>query len=98
MCAKRGQVSASQSLLIYMTPGTEEGYSGMRIIGLDPTNGFFTVSQQVDSNWSSARACDVADVYGNRVDSVLLGTATLYNPYFTAFDFASSVKQWSSPN
>jgi hypothetical protein len=97
LCAQRGQVSASQSLLIYMTPGTEEGYSGMRVIGLDPTNGLFTVSQQVDSNWSNARACDVADVYGNGVDSVLLGTATLYNPYFTAFDFASSVKQWSSP-
>jgi hypothetical protein len=69
----------------------------MRVIGLDPATGFFTVSQQVDSNWADARACDVADVYGNGVDSVLLSTATLYNPYFTAFDFESSVKQWSSP-
>jgi FG-GAP-like repeat len=97
VCAKQGRVSASQSLLIYMTPGTEQGYSGMRVIGLDPATGFFTVSQQVDSNWADARACDVADVYGNGVDSVLLSTATLYNPYFTAFDFESSVKQWSSP-
>jgi hypothetical protein len=97
VCAQRGQVSANQNLLIYMTPETGEGYSGMRVIGLDPTNGLFTVSQQVDSNWSNVRACDVADVYGNGVDSVLLGSATLYNPYFTAFDFASSVKQWSSP-
>jgi hypothetical protein len=97
VCAKRGQISASQSLLIYMTPESEEDYAGMRVIGLDPATGFFTVSQQVDSNWAGVRACDVADVYGAGVDSVLLGTATLYNPYFTAFDFASSVKQWSSP-
>ena len=97
VCAKQGQVAAGQSLLMYMTPGTENGYSGMRVIGLDAATGFFTVSQQVDSNWSDVRACDVADVHGNGVDSVLLGTATLYNPYLTAFDFASSVKQWSSP-
>jgi hypothetical protein len=75
-----------------------EGYSGMRVIGLDPATGFFTVSQQVDSNWANVRACDVADVYGIGVDSVLFGTATLYDPYFTAFDFASSVRQWSSPH
>ena len=97
VCAKQAQVSASQSLLIFMTPETEESYAGMRVIGLDPATGFFTVSQQVDSNWADVRACDVADIYGNGVDSVLLGTATLYNPYFTAFDFQSSVKQWSSP-
>ena len=97
VCAKQAQVSASQSLLIFMTPRTDNAYAGMRIIGLDPATGFFTVSQEVDSNWADVRACDVADVYGNGVDSVLLGTANLYNPYFTAFDFASSVKQWSSP-
>ena len=97
VCAKRGQVSASQSLLIFATPRTQSGYSGMRVIGLDPTSGSLTVSQEVDSNWAQVRACDVADVYGVGTDSVLLGTATLYNPYFTAFDFESSVKQWSSP-
>jgi hypothetical protein len=97
VCAKRGQISASQSLLIYVTPESDEGYSGMRVIGLDPASGFLTVSQQVDSNWAEVRACDVAGVYGNGVDSVLLGTATTYTPYFTAFDFSSSTKLWSSP-
>ena len=97
VCAKQAQVSASQSLLIFMTPRTDNAYAGMRVIGLDPATGFFTVSQEVDSNFADVRACDVADVYGNGVDSVLLGTANTYTPYFTAFDFASSVKQWSSP-
>ena len=58
---------------------------------------FFTVSQQVDSNWADVRACDVADVYGTGIDSVLLGTAMLYTPYLTAFDFVTGAKQWSSP-
>jgi hypothetical protein len=97
VCAKQAQVAAGQSLLMFMAPQTEEGYSGMRVVGLNPTTGFFTVSQQVDTNWAQVRACDVADVHGNGVDSVLLGTAALYNPYFTAFDFLSSTKQWSSP-
>jgi hypothetical protein len=97
VCAKRGQVSASQSLLIYATAESDEGYAGMRVIGLDPASGFLSVSQQVDSNFGDVQACDVADVYGNGVDSVLLGAANGYTPYFTAFDFASSVKQWSSP-
>ena len=97
VCAKRAQISAGQNRLIYMTPRTEDGHQGMRVIALDPTTGLFSVSQEVDSNWAQARACDVASVYGSGIDSVLLGSATLYDPYLTAFDFATSLKQWSSP-
>jgi hypothetical protein len=56
-----------------------------------------SVSQEVDTNWSGDKACDVGDVTGSGTDSVLLGTANIYTPYFTAFDFLTSTKQWSSP-
>ncbi len=96
-CAQLAKVSATQSDLIFVTPRTGSGYEGMRVIGLDPATGLFSVTAEVDSNWSGARACDVADVNGSGVDSVLLGSASIYTPYFAALDFASSLKSWSSP-
>ena len=51
----------------------------------------------MDSNWSGNSACDVANVSGGATDSTLLSTATLYTNYLTAYDFATSTKQWISP-
>jgi hypothetical protein len=50
----------------------------------------------VDSNWSGNAGCDIGDVSGTGIDSVLLGTATLYTNYFTSFDFANNTKTWTS--
>jgi len=94
--AKSATIAAGQNRLMFVTPGSNSGYGGTRIIGLDPATGLLTLSNEVDSNWSHDYAFDVGNVYGSSLDSMLLGTATLYNGYFTAYDFAGNTKSWTS--
>lgn len=94
--AKLARLAANSKQLMFMTPETDSGYAGMRVIGLDPATGFISLSSEVDSNWSRNAGFDVGDVLGTGIDEMLLGTATLYTNYFTAFDFASNLKKWSS--
>ncbi len=81
-----------------MTPGSDSGYGGMRLLAMDPASGALTVSDTIDSNWSHDSAFSVGDVLGTGADQILLGTAKLYDNYFTAFDLASNTKKWSSTN
>lgn len=94
--AKNAAVTTGQNRLMFVSPGTNSGYAGMRIIGLDPSTGLLTLSNEVDSNWSRDYAFDVGNVYGSGLDSMLVGTATLYDGYFTAYDFAGNTKSWTS--
>jgi hypothetical protein len=94
--AKNATVAAGQNRLMFVSPGTNSGYAGTRIIGLDPSTGLLTLSNEVDSNWSRDYAFDVGNVYGAGLDSMLVGTATLYDGYFTAYDFAGNTKSWTS--
>ncbi len=94
--AKLATVAAGSRKLLFATPKDNSGYSGERVVALDPANGSIAVSNEVDSNWSGDRAFDVASVYASGIDSVLLGTATLYSGYLTSFDFSTSTKQYVS--
>ena len=87
---------AGSKQLMFMTPGTDSGYAGMRVIALDPATGYLGLSGEVDSNFSRNSAFNVGDVLGSGVDEMLLGTASLYTNYFTAFDYASDLEKWSS--
>ncbi len=94
--AKLATTAPGQTRLIYATPQTASGYQGMRVLAMDPDTGAMSQSTEVDSNWSRVSACDVGDVLGTGLDQVLLGTAAWYDNYFTAIDFATSMKMWSS--
>jgi hypothetical protein len=94
--AKNGLIAAGKNRFMFATPSTNNGYAGERVIALDPTTGLLTLSSEIDSNWSRDRAFDVGNVTGSGTDSMLLGTATLYNGYFTAYDFTSNTKTWLS--
>jgi hypothetical protein len=96
--AKNATVATGQNRLMFVSPGTNSGYAGTRIIGMDPATGLLTLSNEVDSNWSHDYAFDVGNVFGSSLDSMLLGTATLYTGYFTAYDFAGNTKNWISGN
>lgn len=95
-CARLATIATGRKTLLFSTPQADSGYAGTRVISLDPVTAAFQTSTEVDSNWSHNGACDVGPVLGNGLDQVLLGTATLYTNYFTAFDFASSTKLWTS--
>ncbi len=90
-------IAPSTRALMFLTPGTDSGYDGARLIAMDPASGALSLSAQIDSNWSNNSGFDVADVYGTGTDTMLLGTANLYSSYFTAYDFSSNTKLWSSP-
>jgi PKD domain/FG-GAP-like repeat len=96
--AKSATVASGQNRLMFVTPSTNNAYAGMRVIGMDPSTGLLALSNEVDSNWSRDAGFDVANVYGGSLDSMLLGTATLYTGYFTAYDFAGNTKSWTSGN
>jgi hypothetical protein len=94
--AKNATIGAGQNRIMFATPRSNSGYAGERIIALDPGTGSLALSSEIDSNWSSDRAFDVANVTGGSTDSMLLGTATLYNGYFAVYDFAGDAKTWTS--
>jgi hypothetical protein len=94
--AKNGLIAAGKNRFLFATPSTNNAYGGERVIALDPATGLLTLSNEIDSNWSRDRAFDVGNVTGGSTDSMLLGTATLYNGYFTAYDFTSNTKTWVS--
>ena len=94
--AKNGLIAAGKNRFMFATPSTHDSYSGERVIALDPTTGLLTLSSEIDTNWSRDRAFDVGNVTGGSIDSMLLGTAAIYNGYFTAYDFTSNTKTWIS--
>jgi FG-GAP-like repeat len=94
--AKMARLSPTSQQLMFLTAGTDSGYGGTRVISIDPTTGAVAVSNEVDSNWSHDPAFNVGDVLGTGIDQMLIGTATFYTDYFTAYDFASNTKTWSS--
>ncbi|MES1190123.1 MAG: FG-GAP-like repeat-containing protein [Steroidobacter sp.] len=94
--AKLAQIASGKKELMFMTPGTNSGYDGTRVIAMDPVTGTLSVSDEVDTNWSHDFAFDVGNVLGNGIDEMLIGTASTYTDYFTAFDFAANAKIWSS--
>jgi hypothetical protein len=94
--AKNAAIGAGQNRIMFATPNSSSGYAGERIIALDPATASLTLSSEIDSNWSHDRAFDVANVTGGSTDSILLGTATLYQGYFAVYDFAGDAKTWTS--
>jgi hypothetical protein len=96
--AKSAHLAANQDRLMYLTASSQSGYGGTRVMALDPASGTVSVSSEIDSNWSRNAAFDVGDVTGSGIDAMLVGTATLYTNYFTAYDFDSNTKLWQSAN
>jgi hypothetical protein len=94
--AKNAHLAANQDRLMFLTASSQSGYGGTRLMAMDPATGLVGVSDEVDSNWSHNSAFDIGDVFGSGIDSVLVGTATLYTNYFTAYDFDSNSKLWMS--
>ena len=94
--AKLARITPTSQQLMFMSPHTDSGYGGTRVISMDPMTAAIGVSTQVDTNWSYDHGFDVGNVLGTGIDSMLIATAALYDDYFTAFDFASGTQSWKS--
>ena len=93
---KLAHIAPGTDRLMFLSPRTDSGYNGTRVLSLNPSTGALGVSAQVDTNWSAVSAFDVADVLGSGTDAMLIGTAQTYDDYFTAYDFATDTKLWTS--
>ncbi|MFZ5629356.1 MAG: FG-GAP repeat domain-containing protein [Spirochaetota bacterium] len=84
--------------LVFLSPRTDSGYEGSRLISWDTTANETTISAQVDTNWSSLGASIVFDYDGDGQDEVAYASAALYTPYFALRRLNSFSIAWNSPN
>ena len=91
------RIDAGKDNLVFLTPRTASGYSGLRLLAMDPLSGAMEQSQELGSSWSAVAAMDLADVDGDGLDEVLLGSATLQQNCFLAFNFRTGMTLWTSP-
>jgi hypothetical protein len=92
------RIGGGASRIMYMTPMTDSAYAGMRAVALDPATNTLSVSSQIGTNWAFGRGFDVVDYDHDNIDELFIGTANLYNGYFTAYDFGADVAEWTSPS
>jgi len=89
------RIGGGETRLVFQSVETDSGYSGSRLVLLDPATGGLTTSDELGSNWSGAGGLALADYDGDGVDEVFLGTASLYDGYFAAWDPATGQVAWS---
>lgn len=90
------QVSSTSRQLLFGTASTNSGYDGSRLVSLDPESGALRVSSEIGSNWSGAFAFTVSDYDMDGHDEALVATSSLYDGYFTAWDFDRNSAEWTS--
>ncbi len=82
---------------LFATPRTDSGYSGTRLVRMDPVSGDLALSEELGTNWNRVAVVDVADYDNDLTDEVFLGTSALYDGYFTVYDFLGETTEWTSP-
>ncbi len=95
--ARLAEVAPGDSLLMFQSPKTDNGYGGMRLIGLEPATGLIRMSSELGTNWSGVGALDVADYDLDGTDELFAATADTYDNKFIAYDFAGGTTEWNSP-
>jgi hypothetical protein len=91
------RIGGGASRLMFVTPSTNSGYGGLRAIGLNPTTAELEVSTEIGTNWGAASGADVADYDNDGVDELFIGSASTYDGFFAAYDFAAGILEWQSP-
>jgi hypothetical protein len=82
--------------VLFSSIESNAGYTGTRLVSIDPASGTLNTSLEVGSNWSDAMGMDGADYDNDGIDEVFLGTSDLYDGYAMAYDFANDFPEWSS--
>ncbi|HSP18117.1 MAG TPA: FG-GAP-like repeat-containing protein, partial [Myxococcaceae bacterium] len=96
--ARLARLGGGRKAVVYDVPSTNSGYSGSRLVMLDPTSGTWTTTPELGTNWNRSGALEVADVDGDGVDEAYLGTADLYTGYVGSWSFALGAPGWRSGN
>lgn len=83
--------------LLFEVAQSNAGYGGARLVRLDPLTGGVTTSARIGNSWSVNAAIDVADYDLDGVDEIFAATASYYDGYAVAWDFAAGAAEWTSP-
>jgi hypothetical protein len=90
-------VAGAAPAVLFAVPRTNSGYDGARLLRLDPVTGAVATSVEIGTNWEGAGALDAVDFDADGVDELLMATASYYDSYLTAWDFAAGAASWTSP-
>jgi hypothetical protein len=91
------RTAAGTRRLMFLSPRSMGGYAGAKLFAMDPVSGSTQYSSEIGSNWANASGIDVADTDADGIDEVFLSSADLYNAFFATYDFASDLREWTSP-
>jgi hypothetical protein len=82
--------------LAFLSPETNSGYDGSRVVLLDPDSGLLSTSREIGTNWAGSTGLAVADYDGDGVDELFVGSASTYDGFFAAWDPATDTLPWKS--
>jgi hypothetical protein len=91
------RVGGGVSRLMFSTLSSDSGYSGVRAIALTPMTGEVDASPQIDYNWTTPLALDIADVDNDNIDELLVGKQDYSSSHFATYDIDSWTVEWQSP-
>ncbi len=88
--------STDQKQLVFASPSADNGFKGTHLVAIDSITSRMTISDEIGSNWNDRAAMEGVDYDGDGIDEIFLTTSTLYDGYFTAYDFAENLNEWIS--
>jgi hypothetical protein len=80
---------------LFVTTTTDSGYSGSRIVRLDPLDGTIDISPEFDTTGSRFFTLAVDDYDADGTDEALLAGGAQYNATPTVYDFYSDDIEWT---
>jgi hypothetical protein len=90
-------VQAGQPRALFVSPRTDSGYDGARLITMDATNGAMQISPEIGTNSNAQFALNVADYDSDGSDEIFAASSDYYDGYFTVYDFLTDTNEWNSP-
>ena len=72
-------------------------FSGEKDFNPVDLDGGMQISSELGTNWNSQFAMNVADYDGDGSDEVFAASSSLYDGFFTVYDFLTDTNEWISP-
>ena len=88
----------SSSRVTFLSQSSASGYSGPRLLLMDPSTGDTTVSGQLNPSYNSSSVIDVADTDADALDEVLFSSSGYSSTSsYASYDLATATNEWTSP-
>jgi hypothetical protein len=81
--------------LLFLTPMTDSGYAGSRLVRLDPVDGTLRISPELDSTSRRFSTLDVRDYDADGTYEALLGARYPHTALPIVYDFYRDVVEWT---